>query len=102
MAPQSEPSQPPVDAATPQQRAAELGCCGDTDIPAAKEGAPPPGGHGVTGYSPSDAPPQTEPRGSLDSEGPHSCGGGGCLGTPGEDKKSKSTRSKTLQHKAYQ
>ena len=83
MVPQSGPLLPPVVAAAPQQRVVGLECCGDTGVPAAQEGAPPPAAHGVAGCSPSDAPPQTEPRGSLDSEGPHSCGGEGCLGTPG-------------------
>ena len=82
MAPQSGPSRPPVVAAAPQQRVVELECCGDTGARAAQEGAPPPAAHGVAGCSSSDAPPQTEPRGSLDSEGPHSWVRGESLGTP--------------------
>ena len=82
MAPQSGLLQPPVDAAAPQQRVVELECCGDTGVPAAQEGAAPPVAHGVAECSPFDAPPQTDPSGGLDSEGPHSWVGEGCLGTP--------------------
>ena len=83
--PRSGPSQPPVVAAAPQQRVVELECCGDTGVPAVQEGAPPPVAHGVPGCSPSDVLPQTEPRGSLDSEGPHMGREEGCLGTPGRE-----------------
>ena len=83
MAPQSGPSLPPVVAGAPQQRVVELGCCGDTDVRAAQEGAPPPPAHGVAGCSPSDAPLQTGPKGGLDFEGLHSCGEEDCPGTPG-------------------
>ena len=62
MAPQSGPSLPLVVAAAPQQRDVKLECCGDTDVRAAQEGAPPPVAHGVAGCSPSDAPLQTGPR----------------------------------------
>ena len=83
MAPQSGPSLPPVVAAAPQQRVVELEYCGDIDVRAAQEGAPPPPAHGVAGCSPSDGPLQTGPKGGLDSEGLHRCGEEDCPGTPG-------------------
>ena len=86
MAPRSGPSLLQVDAAALQRMVADLECCGDTGVPAAQEGAPPPAAHGVAGYSSSDAPPQTGPRDDQDSEGLDMCGGEGSLGTPGERK----------------
>ena len=82
MVPQSGPSLLPVAAATPQQRAVELVCCGDTGVQAAQESAPPPTAHGVAGCNPFDVPPQTGPRVGLDFEGLHSCGEEGSQGTP--------------------
>ena len=78
------PSLPPVVAVVLQQRDVGLGCCGDTGVRAAQEGVAPPAAHGVAGCSPSDAPPQSEPRGDLDSEDLCSCGGEGSQETPGE------------------
>ena len=83
MVPQSGPSLLPVAAATPQQRAVELVCCGDTGVQAAQESAPPPTAHGVAGCNPFDVPPQTGPRVGLDFEGLHGCGEEGSQGTPG-------------------
>ena len=59
-----------------------MGCCEDTGVPAALEDGALPAAHGGTGCSPSDAPPQTEPKGGLDSQCLHSCGEGGIQGTP--------------------
>ena len=83
----SGPSLPPVVAAVLQQRDVELGCCGDIDVRAVQEGAPPPVAHGVAGCSPSDALPQTEPRDGLDSEDQHSYGGEGSQEIPDGRKK---------------
>ena len=83
MALQFGPSLPPVVAVAPQQRVVGLECCADTGVRAAQEGVVLPVAHGVAGCSPSDAPPQSDPRESLDSEGLQNCGGEGSLGTPG-------------------
>ena len=80
--PQPGPSLPPVVAAAPQQRVVELECCGDTGVQAVQEGVALAAAREVAECSPSDAPLQTDPRGGLDSEGPHSWVGEGCLGTP--------------------
>ena len=85
MAPQFGPSLLPVDAAALQRMVADLECCGDTGVPAAQEGAPPPAAHGAAGCSLSDAPPRTGPRGGLDSEGLDMCGGEVVLGTPARE-----------------
>ena len=85
MVPQSGPSLPPIVAAAPQQRVVELGCCGDTGVSDAQEGAPPPAVGKVTECNPSDVPPQTGQRDGLDSEGLHRYGGEECLGTPAEE-----------------
>ena len=83
MAPRPGPSLLPVDAEALQRMVADLECCGDTGVPAAQEGAPPPAAHGAAGCSSSDAPPRTGPRGGVDSVGLDTCGGEGDLGTPG-------------------
>ena len=85
MAPRSGPSLLQVDAAALQRMVADLECCGDTGVPAAQEGAPPPAAHGAAGCSLSDAPPRTWPRGGLDSEGLDMCGGEVVLGTPARE-----------------
>ena len=86
MVPQSEPLLLAIVVAHPWQWDVGLGCYEDIGRPAAQEGSPPLAAHEVVGCSPSDAPPQTGPKGGLDSEGLDSCGGGGSLGTPGEGK----------------
>ena len=86
MAPQSEPSLPLTVAAALQQRVVELECCEDTGVPDAQEGAALAAAYKVTECSPSDGLPQNGQRDGLDSEGLHSCGGGGCLGTPGKER----------------
>ena len=59
-----------------------LVCCGDTGIPAAKEGAVLPAALGAAVCSLPDAPLQSGPQAGLDCQGLGRCGGGGCPGIP--------------------
>ena len=82
MLPQSGASLPPTVAVAPQQMVVELGCCVDTGKSAAEEGTALPAVLGVAECSPSDVPPQSDPRGVLDYQCLGRCGGGGYLGIP--------------------
>ena len=57
-----------------------MACCEGTGVQAAQEDAALPAVGGVSGCSPSVAPPRTEPKGGQHFQGQCSCGEGGIHG----------------------
>ena len=82
MALRYQPSLPSAVEAALLQRAVVMGCCEDTGVLTEQEDGALLAACEGTGCSPCDAPPQTEPKGGLDSQGLHSYMEGGSQGKP--------------------